>query len=1037
MRMAAKALGLVSCLFATGVQAAGTAHITVDSPSVTEGDGGPGTTTLNFTLTRSGETNSAVTLQFQTDDNSAVAPDDYTAAAPGSLVTFAAGQLTVNVPVPINGDVLNESNESLFLHLTGIVDVLGPPASYATANDHPAGGTDPYSVTATDVNGDGRPDLAVANRDSNVSVLLNTTAPGATTTSYAAASNFAADAGPVSVTATDVNGDGRPDLAVANLTSSNVSVLLNTTALGATTASYAAASNFAVGTAPRSVTATDVNGDGRPDLAVANGDSANVSVLLNTTAPGAATASYAAASNFTTGIGPYSVTAADVNGDGRPDLAVANYFNANVSVLLNTTAPGATTASYAARSNFAVGSFPNSVIATDVDGDGRPDLAVANSTSDNVSVLLNTTAPDATTASYAAASNFAAGGAPYSVTATDVNGDGRLDLAVANLTSSNVSVLLNTTAPGATIASYAAASNFAVGAAPYSVTATDANGDGRPDLAVANSDSGNVSVLLNTTAPAAATASYAAASNFAAGDGPYSVTATDVNGDGRPDLAVANADSDNVSVLLNTTAPGATTASYAAASNFAAGDGPFSVTATDVNGDGRPDLAVANFFAVSNNVSVLLNTTAPGATTASYAAASTFTVGSNPYSVTATDVNGDGRPDLAVANVGTSNVSVLLNTTAPGATTASYAAASNFAVGTSPASVTATDVNGDGRPDLVAANADSDNVSVLLNTTAPGATTATYAAVSNFAAGDGPYSVTATDVNGDGRPDLAVSNVNSDNVSVLLNTTAPGATTASYAAASTFAAGVDPYSVTATDVNGDGRPDLAVANLASQNVSVLLNTTAPGATASYAAASNFAASGGAISVTASDVNGDGRPDLAVANNYGDNVSVLLNRAAVFDLSEGTGTILDDDDTTPNAFSFTDVTGVPLNTQETSNTITVGGINDASPISVTGGSYSVGCTATFTATAGTINNGQTVCVRHTSSASYSTATNTVLTIGGVPDTFTSTTAAAPPPSAGGGGGGGGGSLSSLTLLMLSLITGLGRWLRGVAKDKKLA
>ena len=139
------------------------------------------------------------------------------------------------------------------------------------------------------------------------------------------------------------------------------------------------------------------------------------------------------------------------------------------------------------------------------------------------------------------------------------------------------------------------------------------------------------------------------------------------------------------------------------------------------------------------------------------------------------------------------------------------------------------------------------------------------------------------------------------------------------------------------------------------------------------------------------------------------------------------------DTTPNAFSFADQPGVAPSTPIISNAVVIGGLNDAVAISVSGAAgseYSIGCTATFTATAGTITSGQTVCVRHTSSASNSTATNTVLTVGGVSDTFTSTTAAAPAAP----GGGGGGSLPSLTLLMLSLMTGLGRLLREFAAPR---
>jgi len=102
------------------------------------------------------------------------------------------------------------------------------------------------------------------------------------------------------------------------------------------------------------------------------------------------------------------------------------------------------------------------------------------------------------------------------------------------------------------------------------------------------------------------------------------------------------------------------------------------------------------------------------------------------------------------------------------------------------------------------------------------------------------------------------------------------------------------------------------------------------------------------------------------------------------------------DTTPDMFTFVDLTEVELNTVLQSNTITVSGIDAPAALSVTGGSYSIGCTAgTFTADPGTVNNGDMVCVRHTSAATGATAVNTTLTIGGVADTFTSTTRADPP------------------------------------------
>ncbi|GAB4017070.1 hypothetical protein GCM10028773_12050 [Spirosoma koreense] len=329
-----------------------------------------------------------------------------------------------------------------------------------------------------------------------------------------------------SITAQDVNGDGKPDLIIANYNSNSVSVRL-----GDGRGSFGTAIDYAVETSPGSVAVADVNSDGQPDLLVTNVASNNVSVLLGT-----GSGSFAAPTNFAVGSNPFSVAVGDVNGDGQSDIITANYFGRNVSVLL-----GTGTGSFSAAANYAVGGITQYVTVGDVNGDGKLDIVAGNFDKSTVSVLLG-----AGTGSFSAAVNYAVGNNPTWVALGDVNRDGLVDMVTANLGNNYVSLLVGTGA-----GSFASATNIPIGGTAYSVALDDMNGDGQLDIITANSNTDNASVVLGDGA-----GNFGMATNFSVGAVPNSMVVRDVDSDGQPDILTANQASSTVSILLQKQAIG-------------------------------------------------------------------------------------------------------------------------------------------------------------------------------------------------------------------------------------------------------------------------------------------------------------------------------------------------------------------------------------------------------------------------------------------------------------------------------------------------
>lgn len=371
--------------------------------------------------------------------------------------------------------------------------------------------------------------------------------------------------------------------------------------------SFVAQQTFATGTEPHFVVAGDVNGDGKPDLLVTNRSSNSVSVLLNTTAPGFSIATFAPKVDFTVGSNPAQVAIGDLDGDGKPDLVVVNSSSSNITFLRNTTPAGATTPTFAAAQTLGTNSYPFYVVLADFDGDGKLDMIVANTGSDLISVYRNTTAAGTTTYSFDAPQKIVVGGEPSSIAVADFNGDGRPDLLVGAYSGNLATVMLNTTTVGSTTISFGDQLVLPSGSGPVSVATGDFNRDGKPDVAIANSFGISTTVYINKTVAGSDTPDFAPGLDFSSGLSPASVSVADLDNDGAPDLVVANQSGATVSVLIDTTAVGGLVPSFATAQTFTVGNDPVEAIATDVNGDGRPDIVVAND--TDNTISVLLNST--------------------------------------------------------------------------------------------------------------------------------------------------------------------------------------------------------------------------------------------------------------------------------------------------------------------------------------------------------------------------------------------------------------------------------------------
>lgn len=336
----------------------------------------------------------------------------------------------------------------------------------------------------------------------------------------------------------------------------------------------------------QSVALVDLTGDGRLDVLSANAASPSTQSFLTSRIQESTTpVAFQSPIRSATGLDPVAIAVGDLNGDGLPDVAVADAAQANgdhfVDVQLQVAgSPG----SFAAPLKLALGSStPRGVVLADLRGNGRLDVVVAAGGSNAAHVFFQEAAPG----TFAPAASFAVGGDPAAVAAASLAGSGLPDLVVATV-DGQVSVLLQDAAPG----SFLPAVDYAAGATPAAVGVADLNGDGHPDILVADY-TGVLLVLFQS--PAGDRTFLPAVRYDTLGYGSCSLAVGDLDGDGLPDVVVANAgplgDPGSVSVFLQDPAtPGA----LLAPALYRGYWGPLWVVIGDVDGDGRPDLVIAD-----------------------------------------------------------------------------------------------------------------------------------------------------------------------------------------------------------------------------------------------------------------------------------------------------------------------------------------------------------------------------------------------------------------------------------------------------------
>ena len=395
---------------------------------------------------------------------------------------------------------------------------------------------------------------------------------------------------------------------------------------------------------------------------------------------------------------------------------------------------------------------------------------------------------------------------------------------------------------------------------PQAIAVADVNHDGIPDIISASPSTNDVSVLLGVGNGLfhgqTASGNGTAAPSYGVGVQPVYVLVADVNGDGHPDIITADYVGGTVSVLINRG-----NGTFRTGVSYTVGRGPDCVEVADMNGDGNPDIVVAN--STDNTLAVLR-----GKGDGTFAKPQFTLLGFLPQQATfqaiaVADLNHDGHPDVVVTDTGStaSTFHVLLGKAGGG-----FEHPKRFNTDLNPRYVRIADVDGDGNPDIIVSNLGALTVRVFFGNGAgwfhnprsyPAPGINGEVELQGFAVGD---------VDNDGKPEIVTVNPASLAVRMLKNDGS-----GSFNPPGTHNTGHTPSAVTTGDINNDGHADVVVADSADDDVEVRLGN----GDGTFQATVSYSVGANPQRVILADVNGDGNLDLITANFGDDNVSVRL------------------------------------------------------------------------------------------------------------------------------------------------------------------